>query len=193
MGMYSDQVYKRSLGMRYDADALRREIASGVAGYTGDFDRTNGFEQTASDLYVETAPASESEIRLQEIEFELAGLLNESILTDETVEQVLLLEAEKVVRLEEQVEELLAGDSVRAQALKDLFMTRLIERAEAGQPVDGEMFAESDELATHIATQYPEQSSADLVEIAERMEALIVAQLTLEQHIDSDELSAAHA
>lgn len=184
--MYSDQLYKRSLGMRYDPDALQREIANGVTGYTGDFDRSNGFEQVASDLFVETMPGSDNEIRLQEIEFELAALLDQREISNEEVEQLLLLEAEKVVRLEAEVEELLADEPRRAGALKDIFMTRLMERAEAGQPIDAEMFTESGELADLIAEQYPERDSAGLVEIAERMEALIIAQLTLEQHIDSD-------
>ena len=185
--MYSDQLYKRSLGMRYDPDALQREIANGVSGYTGKADHSNGFELAPSDLYVETVHASDNAQRLQEIEFELASMLSQHEISNEEVEQLLLLEAEKVVRLEAEVEELLAGDSQRAGALKDIFMTRLMERAEAGQPIDAEMFAESGELAEHIAEQYPGHDSAGLVEIAERMEALIVAQLTLEQHIDSSE------
>lgn len=185
--MYSDQLYKRSLGMSYDPELLRREVDNGVSGYTGDVDRSNGFELQPSDLYVETVPVSDNAYRLQEIEFELAGLLDQAELNDEDIEQLLLLEAEKVVRLEAEVEELLAEEPQRAQALKDLFMTRLMERAQAGQPIDAEMFAESGELADVIAEQYPDRDAAGLVEIAERMEALIIAQLTLEQHIDSND------
>lgn len=185
--MNSDQLYRRSLGMRYDPDMLRRELANGVSGYTGDFDRSNGFERSPSDLYMVVSETTENGTRLQEIEFELAALLDQRELGVEDVEQLLLLEAEKVVRLEAEVEELLSDDPERALALKDLFMTRLMQRAEAGQPIDAEMFAESDELASLIAQQYPEHDSAGLVEVAERMEELIIAQLRLEQHIDSND------
>lgn len=185
--MYTDELYKRSLGMSYDFERAQREVANGVAGYTGDFDRSNGFEPIDADLHIEGVRGSENAFRIQEIEIELAELLDKRQVTVEDVEKQLLLEAEKVVRLEAEVESLLQQDSIRAEALKDLFMTQLMSRAEAGQPIDAEMFAEFDELAVTIAEQNPELDADGLLRVADAMEALIVAQLTLEQHIETDQ------
>lgn len=190
--MYTDELYKRSMGMRYDPERARLEAANGTAGYTGEPDRGNGFELDASDLYVQTSETSANASRLQEIELELALLFDIRELTTEEIERQLLLEAEKVVRLENEVDELLAADPARAQKLKDLFMSQLIERAEAGEPVDAEMFVESDELASVITEQHPGLDADGLVRVAETMQALIRAQLVLERHIDSnDELAFA--
>jgi hypothetical protein len=190
--MENDHLYKRSLGQRYDPERLHVEVENGLAGHDGLLDRVNGFEQTPSDLFIETAVPDENGFRLQEIEYELSELLSEKEPSVETIERLLLLEAEKVVRLEAEVEALLHDNPLRGQALRDLFMTQLMDRAEAGQPVDAEMFHESDALAQTIIEQHPELDAHGLLEVAQRMEALIMAQLTLERHIDtSDELAFA--
>jgi len=174
--MISDEIYNRSMGFRFDPDRLRDQLANGTSGHDDELDRSNGMALDASDLYIESSRADENTYRLQEIEFELASLLNQDALSNETAQDLALLEAETIIRLGEWSEGLIAEDSESAIVLRDLFATQLIERAEAGQPVDAEMFVELDKLAYEIAAQNSHLDTEGFIELYESMEALIKAQ-----------------
>jgi len=42
--MYTDEVYNRSMGLRYDPARIHHEVDNGVVGYDGELDRHNGLE-----------------------------------------------------------------------------------------------------------------------------------------------------
>lgn len=185
--MITDEIYNRSMGYRFDPDRLHEQLANGTAGYDDEFDRDNGMTLDASDLYIESSSADENTYRLQEIEFELATLLNNDVISNETAQELVLLEAEKIIRLGKWTEGLMAEDPESATVLRDLFATQLMERAEAGQPVDAEMFVELDKLAYEIAAQNSHLDTEGFIELYESMEALIKAQLVLDTYVTASE------
>lgn len=177
--MHTDEMYNRTMGYHYDPERLHTQLGGGTAGQDGKFDRENGFTLTGSDLYIETS-TDQSTYRLQEIEFEVASIFESREISHEMAQELVLLETEKIIRLGTKTQELMARDPESMTVLRDLFTTHLMDRAEAGAPVDAEMFIELDKLACEIARQNDHLDTAGFIELYENMEALIRAQLVID-------------
>lgn len=192
-----DPVYKASLGYPVDAEERAFDIESGTSGYTEPLDRENGFELSADDLYIEAhevVAIDPREARIQEINFEIYTLSFEVEPTDQSIEDMLLLEVEKTMLAEEIAYELVSNnpidterlmneltklDTERAEGVKDYLVTSLMEHGENGAPVDAEMYNEAAILGQYIADANPETTSEGLVAIAEAMQAAIAARSEL--------------
>lgn len=191
--MYTDEIYKRSMGMRYNPDRLRAQVANGMSGYDGGLDRSNGMELSSADLYLEASEDIRG-VRLQEIEYELYEHLKEPHPTDEAVETVLMLEVEKTMIKEEIAIEVVTNNPLdterlmheleslnndRAEAIKDYLTTNLMEHGAKGAPVDAEMYEEARLLGEFIADANPGETPEGLVEVAKAMKAAIIARIDL--------------
>lgn len=178
-----DQLYRRSMGFRYDPELLKREIANGYSvGHTAAPElaqHENGFAMDESDLFIQ-AEGSENAIRLQEIEYELAFETSD----DERA----VLEAEKIVRLEQRRLDELAEQHPRyADALQEWLETEMQHLIETNVPIDDEMLAEAEILDQIIAETREEQEDQPLIKIAKVMKDVIEAQHQLEEvrsHVD---------
>lgn len=173
MKAMDDQLYRRSMGFRYDPEALEREIASGYA-VRARTEPTEDDPPTASDLIVMEIDGSENDLRLQDIEFELAQGI--------TPAERAVLEAEKVVRLEQRRLDQLAEEHPRsANALQDWLMNEMQRLVVADVPIDDEMLAEAEILDEIIAEVRAETDDDEpLIRIAEVMRNLIAARKALE-------------
>lgn len=191
--MDQDHLYNRAMGLRYDPERAHRAVASGVVGYDGPLDRSNGFGLEGSDLYLETA-GDERESRLGDIELELYELFKDPTPSEEVVEAVLMLEVEKTMLKEEIAIEVVANNPLdterlmkeleklqddRVEALKDYLTLNLMEEGMKGAPIDEEMFEEADLLSRFIAVANPEKTPQGLVDVAKAMKEAIVARIEL--------------
>lgn len=189
--MNTDEIYKRSLGMRYDAERLQREVANGITGCDGEFDRSNGFNEH-EDLVVEVPEQyryfgySDMDIndeRLVRISHELKKIEWRGEWSVEDSERYILLEAERAVRLEQRVIETLRSDPACGELLQVLLVDELMERLHAGEPVDELMFEEARDLAQEIASQHSTLDSEHVLELFDTMQDAIHAQRDLEQSL----------
>ena len=64
--MYRDEINNRGLGLTYDQEVLSRQVANGVSGYTGDFDRSNGLENDKGQIPYELFDSSTEAMRKAE-------------------------------------------------------------------------------------------------------------------------------
>lgn len=193
--MNQDHLYNRAMGLRYDPERVRRAVASGVVGYDGPLDRSNGFELEASDLYLESVDDGRN-YRLQEIEFELYERFRDPTPSEESIEAVLMLEVEKTMLKEEIAIEVVANNPLdterlmaeleklhndRAEALKDYLVVNLMEKGMNGAPVDEEMYKEAELLGQFIAEANPDKTPEGLVQVAKAMKEAIAARIELNQ------------
>ena len=174
-----DQLYRRSLGLRYDPELARREIANG---YSVGHDRTeqfdpseSGFELNPSDLYMGEVSGTVNAQRLQEIEYELSM---EFISDDERA----VLEAEKVVRLEQRrLDELAQEHPKYAGAVQEWLEREMTNLIESNVPIDDEMLVEAEILDQIIAEANEENEEQPLLKIAQVMKEVIEAQHVLQE------------
>lgn len=160
------------MGYSYDPDALEREIANGFA------IRDNGPREeepmTESDLLFVEVTGSDNDIRLQDIEFELAQ--------DITPSERIVLEAEKTVRLEQRrLDELAEEHPLYANALQQWLMSEMQRLLATDAPIDDEMVAEAEILDHIIAEVSAEHEEQPLIKLAEVMKNVIEARNTLEE------------
>ena len=169
-----DQLYRRSLGLRYDPELLRREIANG---YSVGHDKSEpftpdepGFELSPSDLYMGEMTGTVNAQRLQEIEYELSlDYIND--------DDRALLEAEKVVRLEQRrLDELAQEHPKYAEAVQEWLEREMTHLIESNVPIDDEMLVEAEILDQLIAEANEEREDQPLLKIAEVMKEVIEAQ-----------------
>ena len=159
------------MGYAYDPDALEHEIANGY-GWSND-NVLPEESPTESDLLITTVRGTETDIRLQDIEFELAQDL-------QPAERV-VLEAEKIVLFEQRRLDDLAKMHPRyANALQRWLMSEMERLVASNIPIDDEMLAEAEILDQIIAEVSAESEEAPLIKIAEVMRDLIEAQNNLQ-------------
>ena len=167
----NDQLYRRSMGYSYDSRALEREIANGYA--VRDAEPVPEEPLSESDLLFVEVNGSDNDIRLQEIEFELAQTITPS--------ERVILEAEKTVRREQRrLDELAEEHPLYAHALQDWLMSEMQRLFETDAVIDDEMVAEAEILDQIIAEVSAEHEEQPLIKLAEVMKNVIEARKTLE-------------
>lgn len=181
-----DPIYRRELGLTYDEDALRRAVDSGLGGRTN-LEQIDQYANDGADLYIEQSNGSLNDYRLQDIEYDLAF--------ETDPEQIVLLEAEKIVRTEVRLAEESRLNPKYSRALRDWLMSELDRRLSQGEPVDAEMYVEAEILADFIAEAQADDEDADLIEIAENMKAVIESQraltdFALQANLSAEEVSS---
>lgn len=176
-----DPIYRRELGLTYDEDARRRAVDNGLGGRSAS-EAGEIYSRDGADLYVEQSSGSLNDQRLQDIEYALAFETNP--------EQIVVLEAEKIVRTEVRLSEESQLNPKYSQALRDWLMSELDRRLSQGQPVDEDMYIEAEILADFIAEAQADNEDADLIEIAENMKAVIDSQRALTDFAVQANLSA---
>lgn len=166
----NEQLYRRSLGLPYAADALEREIANGFGASSAVHEEE---APTASDLLIVEVQGNENVVRLQEVEFELAQELT-------PVERI-ELEAEKSVRTQQrELDELAAAHPRYATALQGWLLTEMQRLADTNVPIDNDMLMEAAILDQIIAEANDEQEDAPFIKIATVMLQLIEARNMLD-------------
>ncbi|HET8690341.1 MAG TPA: hypothetical protein VFL81_02800, partial [Candidatus Saccharimonadales bacterium] len=176
-----DQHYRRSLGLTYDESAYFRETANGLGGNSPE-DAQEPFTKDGSDLYLESVNGSLNDQLLQDIEYAL------SFETDP--EEIVILEAEKIVRTEIRLAKESQVNPKYSHALREWLFNELDRRMASGEPVDDEMYVEAEILADFIAEAQADEEDADLIQIASDMKEIIDSHKSLIDNARQADMSA---
>lgn len=168
------EIYKRSMGLTYDPDALRHELNNGTAGYD------TGYEETiTSDDYGLSIPAPSTlidSLRNERMQWNMIEATNGG-LTAEERDEVVLLETEIIYReYEQKMSEIVIEHPKYTWHVGQILVERLDEMKEHGHPVDAEMYIEAQHLAEEIVAANPDKDAEELSQIVTTMVGMIQAE-----------------
>lgn len=177
----NEQFDRRSDGSPYDEELASRAAANGIGSPSGEQPpaKDNPYNtEDGSDLMLVASPeANLNDVRLQDIEAEIFMLKQQGELTKEEADDYALLEAEKIVRLEQRrLDEITEQYSFHADALKAWMLSEIAIRQENGEQINDEMHTEA-EILDALLEEIKEDGEDDhFTEVAMAMQSTLVAQ-----------------
>lgn len=140
------EIYKRSMGLTYNPDALRHELDNGTAGYD-----TSSVDTIARPL--DTAHIDEYRMLESFADIETEFFIAEEAMRDVAIEH-----------------------PKYTWHVGQILSERLDEMKEHGHPVDAEMYIEAQQLAEEIVTANPDKNAEELSQIVTTMVGMIQAE-----------------